>query len=110
MKKKNSNKKRTCLFGFFYLTVFLSLDIVSIFFFFRSQILCNNMNTTSDLSLSTIPKRRNRTTPKQIEILERYFQDDDMPEGSFRNVIAKVVNMPSKSVHIWQVAQSNNNE
>lgn len=60
-----------------------------------------NMSLPIGLSLSTIPKRRNRTTAKQTQILEAYFLVDDMPDNDTRNLISKEVGMPPKSVHIW---------
>eukprot|EP00164_Ancoracysta_twista_P001475 GFYU01001925.1.p1 GENE.GFYU01001925.1~~GFYU01001925.1.p1 ORF type:complete len:604 (-),score=184.61 GFYU01001925.1:301-2112(-) len=47
------------------------------------------------------PRKRHRTTPEQLEILERSFKNDHMPNEQARFQIASQIGMSPRSVQIW---------
>jgi len=65
--------------------------LFSFFFFFRITIDGEDLN----------PKKRNRTTPEQLLILEEAFLKNPTPTSQVRDAIAEKVEMSSRSVQIW---------
>lgn len=57
----------------------------------------------SNLSLSTVAKRRMRTSKEEMIILEHYFSQNRNPNNEQKKEIAKAVQMTEKSVHFWYV-------
>ncbi|KAK4515634.1 uncharacterized protein ATC70_010585 [Mucor velutinosus] len=55
----------------------------------------------SNLSLSTVAKRRMRTSKEEMAILEHYFSQNRNPNTEKKKEIAKAVQMTEKSVHFW---------
>ncbi|KAL9549616.1 hypothetical protein MBANPS3_005115 [Mucor bainieri] len=55
----------------------------------------------SNLSLSTVAKRRMRTSKEEMVILEHYFSQNKNPNTEQKKEIAKAVQMTDRSVHFW---------
>ncbi|CAO0794960.1 unnamed protein product [Mucor circinelloides] len=55
----------------------------------------------SNLSLSTVAKRRMRTSKEEMAILEHYFCQNRNPNTEQKKEIAKSVQMTERSVHFW---------
>ncbi|GAN10509.1 hypothetical protein MAM1_0363d10050 [Mucor ambiguus] len=53
------------------------------------------------LSLSTVAKRRMRTSKEEMVVLEHYFSQNRNPNTEQKKEIAKAVQMTDRSVHFW---------
>lgn len=81
------------------------------FSFFLFFILISNMGSDtkdlsqsiSNLSLSTVAKRRMRTSKEEMAILEHYFCQNRNPNTEQKKEIATSVQMTERSVHFWHV-------
>ncbi|CEP09658.1 hypothetical protein [Parasitella parasitica] len=54
-----------------------------------------------NLSLSTVAKRRMRTSKEEMAILEQYFVQNRNPNTEQKKEVAKIVQMSERSVHFW---------
>ena len=50
---------------------------------------------------TTLKKKRKKTSPYQLEVLQRTFETDPMPSASVRMALAVHLGMTSRSVQIW---------
>jgi hypothetical protein len=53
------------------------------------------------ITLSTMAKRRMRTTREETEVLERYYAENTNPTNEQKSKIAEIVQMGPKNVHFW---------
>ncbi|KAL1920998.1 uncharacterized protein VTP21DRAFT_11633 [Calcarisporiella thermophila] len=47
------------------------------------------------------PKKRTRTTPEQLAILEHVFAGNPMPNNRLRDELARRLSLPQRSIQIW---------
>lgn len=59
--------------------------------------------SVSNLSLSTVAKRRMRTSKEEMAILEQYFVQNRNPNNDQKKEIATVVQMSERSIHFWYI-------
>lgn len=59
--------------------------------------------SVSNLSLSTVAKRRMRTSKEEMIILEQNFAQNRNPNNNQKSEIATAVQMSERSVHFWYV-------
>ncbi|KAL0139415.1 Homeodomain-like DNA binding domain-containing transcription factor [Mucor lusitanicus] len=64
----------------------------------------------SNLSLSTVAKRRMRTSKEEMIILEHYFSQNRNPNNEQKKEIAKAVQMTEKSVHFCKMKGHHQNK
>ncbi|KAG2213576.1 hypothetical protein INT46_002282 [Mucor plumbeus] len=57
--------------------------------------------SVAKLSLSTVAKRRMRTSKEEMAILEQYFAQNRNPNNNQKREIAAAVQMSERSVHFW---------
>jgi hypothetical protein len=47
------------------------------------------------------PKKRNRLTPSQLEVLNNVFANTCFPSAEVREILGKQLNMTSRAVQVW---------